>query len=100
MVGEGVDDCGVKECIIPSEACVFPGGARMSLLHELIPVSCGWGLIEPIWKIRKGISKFNLINVLLRRMIHKNKDETRKTSYKNKNHVHINDDEKGDVTNR
>ena len=33
-------------------------------------------------------------------MIHKNKDETRKTSYKNKNHVHINDDEKGDVTNR
>ena len=55
MVGEGVDDCGVKECIILSEACEFPGGAKISLVHEddVIPVSCGWGLIEPIQKENK-----------------------------------------------
>lgn len=49
LVGDGVDDTGVKEWTMLYEACKFPG-ATISLVHEDdgIPDSCGGcGLMEP-----------------------------------------------------
>jgi hypothetical protein len=52
LVGDGVDDTGVKELTMLNEACKFPG-TTISLVHEDggIPDSCGGcGLMEPILK--------------------------------------------------